>query len=65
MARPSRLPLATPQIEAVAREADVSAKTVRRYLSGVAVSGSTVRRVERALRAAGHDAAIRATSLAA
>lgn len=60
MARPSRLPLATLQIEAVALAADMSTKSVRRYLSGESVSASTMRRVERALRAAGHDSAVRA-----
>ncbi len=59
MARPSSLPLATPEIETAATAADVSARTVRRYLAGVSVSASTMRRVERALRGLGLEAAIR------
>ncbi len=55
MARPSTLPLATPEIEAVATAADVSTKTVRRYLAGVSVSGSSLRRIDRSLRERGHE----------
>lgn len=59
MPRTSRLPLAKPEIEKAAAAAEVSTKTLRRYLSGVAVLESTKRRIERALRALGLDAAIR------
>lgn len=60
MARPSGLPLATPEIERAAAAADVSTRTLRRYLSGVSVLGSTARRIERALHDLGLAAAVRA-----
>lgn len=65
MSRTSRLPLQPAQVEAVAAAADVSTKTLRRYLSGASVLGSTLRRITAALVAAGHDPqAIRAAAFA-
>lgn len=55
---PPRLPSA--DVERVAARADVSTKTVRRYLAGVGLLPSTVRRVEAALRAEGLAACVRA-----
>lgn len=51
MPRPSVIPV--PQAVRVREAADVSEKTLRRYLSGVSMLGSTVRRIEAALRAEG------------
>lgn len=51
MPRPSVAPSA--RISRVLSAADVSARTLRRYLAGVSVLGSTLRRIENALRAEG------------
>jgi AcrR family transcriptional regulator len=50
MAKASAYPLSPDQMDAVAERADVSARSVRRYFGGHAQHGSTVRRIERALR---------------
>ncbi len=53
-----RCPIPSADVARVATRADVSTKTVRRYLGGVRLLASTVRRVEAAMRAEGLDAAI-------
>lgn len=65
MARASRYPLTADQIEAVASRADVSARTVRRYLGGASMLASTMRRVAAALAALGFGTHVRATAQAA
>lgn len=51
MPRPSVIPV--PQAVRIQKMADVSEKTWRRYLAGVSVLASTMRRIEAALRAEG------------
>jgi hypothetical protein len=53
MPRPSP-PLTVAQLEAVAAAADVSTRTVRRYLAGASVLGSSLRRIRAALASEGH-----------
>jgi hypothetical protein len=52
MPRPSP-PLTVAQLEAVAAAADVSTRTVRRYLAGASVLGSSLRRIRAALAVEG------------
>jgi hypothetical protein len=56
MPRPPVAPSA--KISRVLSAADVSARTLRRYLSGVSVLGSTLRRIDAALRAEGLESLI-------
>jgi hypothetical protein len=55
-----RYSLDSEQIAAVAAAADVCERSVRRYLGGASMHASSMRRIERALRAAGLDAHVRA-----
>lgn len=55
-----RYPLNSEQIATVATRADVSARSVRRYLGGASMHATTIRRIERVLRATGHGAHVRA-----
>lgn len=57
---PSAVPLTPGQIETIHARTDVSTRTVRRYLAGAPVHGSTMKRVETALRAEGWEHAIEA-----
>ncbi len=59
MAKPSSVPLTLLQIRGVADHADCSESTVRRYLSGVVLLPSTMRRVARALVAEGYGSFVR------
>lgn len=60
-----RYSLDSEQIDAVAEAADVSARSVRRYLGGASMLASSMRRIERALRAAGLDDHVRSEARAA
>lgn len=59
MPRTSPLPIPPERVAVVAAAADVSTRTVRRYLAGLSMHGSSMRRIARALEGAGHVALVR------
>jgi hypothetical protein len=59
MPRTSASGLTGRQVAALAAVADVSPKSVRRYLAGASMLASSVRRIEGALRAGGLEAHVR------
>jgi hypothetical protein len=58
MARPALLPPS--QLSRVLLAADVSGRTLRRYLAGASLLGSSLRRIEAALRAEGLERLVQA-----
>lgn len=62
MGRPSSLPLSGRQIETLSASADVSERTVRRYLNGEPLHLHSRRPIERALRALGWPNLVREKS---
>ena len=56
---PHRYPLSSAQIAAISSAADVSTRSVRRYLRGAGMHASSLRRLAAALEAAGLGAHVR------